>query len=126
MDRQARIVAGKVENMTDELKELLVLAAKAAGIALSPFQCREADSLYLLDSTHWNPAENDGDMARMETALRLDGPHWISEKTGPFGVWYRVGIENYGEAIAGHPNPGAARRMAALRAAAEVGRRMKP
>ena len=90
-------------------RQLLEAAARATG---KPPEVLDVGSWC---GTAWNPKDDDGDMARMETALRLDGPHWDS-----YGVWYGVNDTTCNEYFADHPDANAARRMAALRAAASL------
>jgi hypothetical protein len=118
-------------------RELLERAALAMGLTLvwgEKFQVGDievdcSDQPYVksdqpdVADTYWNPKDDDGDMARMETELRLDGPHW-----GDRHVWYFTPMPEWGsggrkvhmERLTDHPDANAARRMAALRAAASL------
>lgn len=111
--------------MTPDIKELLELAAKAAGLELDKFSYVEKPNTpaYFTAKNYvgrWNPATDDGDGARMEASLMID-VIWA------YGcVAARVsGMPDSVEAYKEYPNKQAARRMASLRLAAEVGRRMK-
>lgn len=99
--------------MTD--RELLELAAKAAGInvqmleAGDPYRMKESGAMVA-----WNPLTNDGDALRLAVSLGIiveTGRAWVS-KYGPM----------YGEDVL--PNPYAATRRAIVRAASEIGRNM--
>jgi hypothetical protein len=65
----------------------------------------------------WNPLTDDGDCFRMECELRdkMRGPHF-----GHDWVSYQGSGEHFAEFFADHPDANAARRMAALRAAASL------
>ncbi len=100
-------------------RQLLEAAAKAMGLTLR-WEKFLGDEWCVIDRSGrvWNPKSDRGDCFDMETALRLDGPHW-----GEDHVWYGVGencVTAVFERFADHPNPDAARRMAALRAAASL------
>lgn len=110
--------------MTD--KELLELAAKAAGIVgkwwpeFFEFRVPHPDTSQLKDiyGIAWNPLTNDGDALRL--AIKLDiVPRCIN---GVAFAW-RAGVcdmqEPYGT------DPYAATRRAIVRAAAEIGEQMK-
>ena len=104
-------------NMTD--KELLTLAAKAAGIA-------DGDVLYDMDNDKvWNPLDiNTGDALRLAVKLRIgilmnhyfDGEYFVK-----CGSW-RSDIA-FMEKL--NPDPGLATCRAIVRAAAEIGRGME-
>ena len=113
--------------MTEEL-ELLTLAAKAMGLELV-FNDRGESGYYSLFRDHlpqwssWNPLESDGDCARMENMLGIDVTWhfafipFVQSKHGDFLLC---------EFIHNHKDDrGAARRMASLRVAAEIGKAMK-
>ncbi len=68
----------------------------------------------------WNPKDDDGDCFRMETALRLGGPYWTDDRV-TYRIWRKMGyFEAFSEKFTDHPDANAARRMAALRAAASL------
>jgi len=103
--------------MTD--KELLELAAKAAGVV-------GIDGVYPIardssgDCYFWNPLTDDGDALRLAVKLELDvnpldSSMWVSREF----VKPKVDVEEpYGD------DPYAATRRAIVRAAAEIGRTM--
>jgi hypothetical protein len=103
--------------MTD--KELLELAAKAAGIELKPMQInnvtKQGDDRfigYMTNPQEWSrgwfdPLKDDGDAMRLAVKLK------IHTHTG-FGI-----------SILDAPDPYAATRRAIVRAAAEIGKGMK-
>jgi hypothetical protein len=106
-----------------ELRALLELAAKAAGIQFIAFDPsvsgRGPASLVLKQGGYWNPSTDDGDEARLEAALILDVFWWIDH----------VELVNQGgtvKAIEFYSDHGgdrqAARRKAGFRVAAEIGR----
>jgi hypothetical protein len=106
--------------MTD--KELLELAAKAAGITMAPhaFMHKYGCSMLCEDGTYFNPLTDDGDCFRMETAL------------GMAPAWYRDGVgvihkDGRASPIVGfytdhNGDKDKARRYASTRAAAEIGK----
>lgn len=110
-------------------RELVVLAAKACGYKLDlefrplglPFFHSERRAL-ALDSGGWfAPGVDDGDCARMESALGIDL------------MWSLASVEAFHEDAGyfteGYADHGgdkqSARRMASLRVAAEIGRAMQ-
>ena len=115
--------------MKQDIKELLAHAARACGYTLVddydvngeywPW-CRELDR-------RWHPLD-DGDGARLEERLWFEfkwfdeyvHSHFFSEKNKEIPEWGRA--EHYADH---NGNRQAARRMASLRVAAEIGRRMK-
>ena len=109
-------------------RALLEAAAKAMGLDLSWYEVGADETDECLPGWYceiagtrrsWNPITDDGDCFRMETALRLDGPHWLGESVAYHG--FSGGAETLMvERFADHPNADAARRMAATRAAASL------
>ena len=113
----------------EELRRLLELAAKAAGMndwqwreesqalahyntAMACFYCDHAG-----DAITWNPADDDGDSRRLEVKLQA------TVLIGPSADWVKIGhsvnvCEGYTE------DPYAATRLAVLRAGAVVGEAM--
>lgn len=110
-------------------RELLEMAAKAAGLVYvagtddewvddgeggitGPFKFRDGPVL-LYD---WNPLEDDGDCARMEAKIGIDV------------VWYAIEVNSSTEECSLYEqyngDKQAARRMASLRVAAEIGKYM--
>ena len=110
--------------MTD--RELLELAAKAAGIQDGNWLCDGSYWVGAYDGgCEWNPLTDDGDALRLAVKLgfyvtvfaRLDPPDvWVGYKIGADG---RNAIEELGY------DPYAATRRAIVRAAAEIGKGMK-
>lgn len=111
----------KAYEITDD-RELLELAAKAAGIPLKPDFAERYD-YYMADRLMWNPLTNDGDALRLAVKLNLavvvnetvdknETKIWI----GHTGCWL----------IEPHNNdPYSATRRAIVRAAAEIGKELK-
>ena len=109
-------------------RELLELAAKACGLDLEWcefWQCM-AKNLGVIDGfdrdTCWNPRADDGDCARMEAALGI----YVSWTRGYVMADHDSLIDCMIEPF--NPHNGdkqAARRMASLRVAAEIGRAMQ-
>ena len=117
--------------MTD--RELLELAAKAAGIDVKPagwtdsFMCRMIDQ-YTEDGEQchspWSPLTDDGDALRLAVKLNLFIDLCYPDKTCGWVGDYQSGIcQTLEEPDAGDPY--AATRRAIVRAAAEIGRNMK-
>jgi hypothetical protein len=119
--------------MTNETdRELLELAAKAAGIEIMPMKIdnvsKQGDNRfigYLTKADQWprgwfNPLTDDGDALRLAVNLGLQIVHYSVTSSGPD----RVGAGSPGKMEASHTNPNAATRRAIVRAAAEIGRAM--
>ncbi len=113
--------------MTD--RELLELAAKAAGIALENVPMMGA-GLLLEKGGVWNPLTDDGDALRL--AVKLDLPIVRSKITDarlPVVACYKVYVDVHEEERWQwefvEDDPYAATRRAITRAAAEIGRNMK-
>ena len=101
-------------------RELLELAAKAAGIDFytpeggdTPWCGR---GFYLRGCAVWNPLEDDGDALRLAVQLFRDIHFWYFENSVSVGNELRVACGD---------DPCAATRRAIVRAAAEIGRNMK-
>ena len=100
-------------------RELLELAAKAAGTPHPDRQWSEYDEDYV----PWNPLDDDGDALRLAVKLRIDvffhaqrvEGHVAGGRIPPVRAIER---EDYGD------DPYAATRRAIVRAAAEIGRSM--
>lgn len=111
-----------------EIRELLELAAKAAGYNAKWCDFDGMDirvgyqgGMCLKDQDcYWNPYHDDGDSRRLEVRLTLSVIH----STGGAAM---VMSHDMGVSITETPSDGdseAATRLAVLRAAAEIGRRM--
>ena len=102
-------------------KELLELAAKAAGIDY--YHQDSMGNLHEKKGGTWNPLIDDGDALRLMVTLRIDV--WLCEE--------KIAVAEYG--LNGfcigrcnewlHDDPHAAVRRAIVRAAAEIGKEMK-
>ena len=106
-----------------EDREMLEMAAKAAGLVGSYYKDETGEGVYCNDENDcgyaWNPAADDGDCARMEAMLGID-VDWAED-----GVIARNRDKRAGVLFEDHNNNrNAARRMASLRVAAEIGRAM--
>jgi hypothetical protein len=104
--------------MTD--RELLELAAKAAGIALENVPMMGA-GLLLEKGGVWNPIADDGDALRLAVKLGL----FIQINSGSATAWKWRGENWYEQASDNADDMSAATRRAITRAAAEIGRNMK-
>ena len=102
--------------MTD--RELLELAAKAAGIPLKPDFAERYD-YYMSDRLMWNPLTDDGDALRLAVKLGLTVYQWSDEVC----VCNEKGTVN--ENVARVGDIYGATRRAIVRAAAEIGMGMK-
>jgi hypothetical protein len=106
--------------MTD--RELLELAAKAAGIDLDGW----SEYGYGFDTVQnpmswWNPLTDDGDALRLAVKLEMSfvsGGHGFKGKT----IWVRCGMTECTEYQ--NEDPYAATRRAVVRCAAEIGKGM--
>jgi len=122
--------------MTD--RELLELAAKAAGYAINPHTNYKMfrDLIFTHNAKNWNPLEDDGDALRLAVKLGLEvKPYtYFNERCQrPATALYSGGgkvedilgsFPSYAESFVEH-DPYAATRRAIVRAAAEIGRNMK-
>lgn len=106
--------------MTD--RELLELAAKAAGIRPIAWGVQFDSYGWFCEPTgeHWNALTDDGDALRLAVKLRMNIRHYSITHEGPD----RVGIDNgYGiYPVLYGADPYAATRRAIVRAAAEIGK----
>lgn len=94
-------------------RDLLKLAAKAAGIEVDPANMdTPIVSIITTDGDWWNPLEDDGDALRLAVRLRIT-PHIDGNLTDCEGC-----------TEAHLSDPCAATRRAIVRAAAEIGRAM--
>jgi hypothetical protein len=118
MDRTARIVAGEGKDMTD--RELLELAAKAAGLRLDQLSGRvvrrEADG----QPVYWNPFTDDGDALRLAVKLGMDVMH-TNIHSPQVHAMAAVKVHVWEDRT---DDPYAATRRAIVRAAAAIGRNM--
>lgn len=105
-------------------KELLELAALAAGYNVSFFSARNQSGFtcgftHDKDSGDWNPLDYDGDALRLAVKLELsiDFAKWCNT------VYY--GVDNFVQEDWHNKDPYAATRLAIVKAAAEIGKSMK-
>lgn len=107
---------------TQEDRELLELAAKAAGYDVV---WHHANQCFMITEgkleRRWNPLTDDGDCARMEEYLKLN-VEWCGSHVM---VTDSESSARCSEHFISHRNDQAARRLASLRVAAEIGRAMK-
>lgn len=117
--------------MTD--RELLELAAKAAGLTILRKLQEERDGqgfgdvgLYIKAvSTGWNPLTDDGHALQLATKLRID-IEW--QEYGGVEAYRRIGVECNGPHFCAYEqsqrgeDPCAAIRRSIVRAAAEIGK----
>lgn len=112
--------------MTD--RELLELAAKAAGIVINTSRQAERDALNLqkpvglwtATKTNWNPLADDGDALRLAVKLGVDGGTFRMVINSYQVTAYVSG--NEGVDLLNDNDPYAATRRAIVRAAAEIGK----
>ena len=99
-------------------RELLELAAKAAGYDLKPHtnNRHSPDLLFTLKGKNWNPLTDDGDALRLVVWLGLTVK--VCKKSG--FSW----VKGFEGSISHEGDPCAATRRAIVRAAAEIGRAM--
>lgn len=106
--------------MTEEEREMLELAAKAAGYEVSECTCKKEIRVSVSPRryAHWNPLEDDGDALRLAVRLGMcvDVRQAHTEVTPPG--------DRYTESEEHEDDPEAATRRAIFRAAVEIGRRM--
>lgn len=103
--------------MTD--KELLELAAKAAGYTLA--KTKDGYPLWIHGQGIWNPLTDDGDALRLAVKLRMDVEPWIHGDSACSRVLcgeILIDEPHYGD------DPERATRRAIVRAAAEIGKAM--
>lgn len=106
-------------------RELLELAAKAAGIEIVPCPCHYEQWPFKYAEGqgkrgHWNPLTDDGDALRLGVALRIKHER---HPIHPFVAAWAPEIPARFEEPEGD-DPCAATRRAIVRAAAEIGRAM--
>lgn len=114
--------------MTD--RELLELAAKAAGIVINTSRQAERDALNLQNpvglwtttNTNWNPLTDDGNALRLAVKCRIEFYFGDDDGEATYAGYYasnnrqRFAIERHAD------DPYAATRRAVVRAAAEIGK----
>jgi len=112
-------------------RELLELAAKAAGI--DAVRSRLDDPMnqdFLVNNSHrnehqasgpWNPLTDDGDALRLAVKLKLQ----ISFGNRHVSVFDEAGFVNFQTEVLAHRGNDAATRRAITRAAAEIGKTME-
>jgi len=98
--------------MTD--REMLKLAAKAAGYPIAPHPNQKLfpSLAFVLGNSNWNPLTDDGDALRL--AVKLEIGIWFGANYVICGGVQEPTVNNAG-------NPYAAVRRAIVRAAAEIG-----
>lgn len=111
-------------SMTEEEREMLELAAKAAGYEVSECTCKKEIRVSVSPRryAHWNPLEDDGDALRLAVklhifAIPIRGRTAVVAESYP-SIAPRQPEERYGD------DPCAATRRVIVRAAAEIGRAM--
>ena len=117
--------------MTD--RELLGLAAKAAGYKFSDLEFKDETGIQIVAPTaiaNWNPMADDGDAFRLETDLSFSAIEWaggieVGEYEISDGKLRPVAGRTAYVKFDDHAgDKREARRLAGLRAAAEIGRAM--
>jgi hypothetical protein len=98
-------------------RELLEMAAKAAGYRLEWHIPRAGSDEPHIEGIDWNPLTDDGDALRLAVKLRIDLLHAFDTRTAM--------AENTSGYAAEGQDPCAATRRAIVRAAAEIGRETK-
>ena len=122
--------------MADEIvaesdRELLELAAKAVGLAMKKHgPSSDGRSAALDNGLFWTPFDNDGDAFRLETKLSFSAVEWadgieVGElETVSRGLRFIKGRSAYVKLNDHNGDKLAARRLAGVRAAAEIGKGM--
>ena len=105
-------------------RDLLILAAKAAGMTLGKHT--QKDWAFTYGGKEWNPLADDGDALRLAVKLRMviDTDYNGGANAGNAAVDFGEPEYGYQEGQ-GKPAPLAATRRAIVRAAAEIGEGMK-
>lgn len=110
--------------MTDNDRELLELAAKAAGIELDNAP-RYNGWLTTAGGARWNPLTSDGDALRLAVKLRLEIDHNHPQDNDGWVMALENGkMAGPTETVDGESGRFAATRRAIVRAAAEIGKAM--
>lgn len=105
-------------------RELLELAAKAAGEKFIPW--REAYKQFRqgIINHHWNPLDDDGDALRLAVKLEIMVGSSHKDDASTADWWSKDGVEYLGLDEPHNSDPYAATRRAIVRAAAEIGKGM--
>lgn len=113
-----------------ELRELLELAAKAAGYSVRTDLTYEA-GIVIDDGIVWKPHTDDGDSRRLGVALLIEIQFGVTYSVAATKWLYDWRIRQARDQISEvveygpHDDPCAATRLAVLRVAAEIGRAMQ-
>lgn len=103
-------------------RELLEMAAKAAGIEIEPCTCSDPKWPFRLKSgsglCHWNPLIHDGDAFRLSTTIEVR----ITHRTVDVDV--SIGDLSVSEYVPTYLDRAEATRRAIVRAAAEIGKEL--
>lgn len=105
-------------------KELLELAAKAAGYSLHIWGAKGEENVVRVDEEahyRWNPLTDDGDALRLAVKLAM----WIYEYSTHVAVAATYNDTRYQMQESVNDDPYAATRRAIVRATAEIGRKME-
>lgn len=107
-------------------RELLELAAKAAGIEIRPHPNAKATKtlLFISGGKNWNPLTDDGDALRLAVKLRIHLADFPDTVVPSRGVGWQQGQAHCSLWEPEGSNAEAATRRAITRAAAEVGKAM--
>jgi len=110
-------------------KELLELAAKAAGYKYSETgggSRHDPKPGIIQPYVRWNPLTDDGDALRLAVKCRIEFYEGAGDGPEAWAGYYLPGVNRQKFACAPHDNdPYAATRRAIVRAAAEIGKGMK-
>lgn len=103
--------------------KLIELAARAVGQkVVRKVECSDGFELVEMSSwLRWNPLEDDGAALRLAVKLRID----LKFYDGRVVAWFDGGLIGTGRIYYGD-DPAAATRRAIVRAAAEIGKSMRP
>lgn len=107
-----------------EDRELLELAAKAAGIKLHVWGTPGSENFADMDAKPhgalWNPLTTDGDALRLAVKLKLH----LGLESHTVSAWQSDKFGNFQTEVLSHRGDEAATRRAIVRAAAEIGKAM--
>ena len=107
-----------------EMREMLELAALAVGIKVRCFDNIETLILEVDELIYWNPHTDDGDSRRLQVALGIDLIISLDGRCTAMGVAPSENFE-YFEIDEREYDAGSNARLAVLKVAADIGRRMK-